>query len=232
MKKSLRNSALVLLSVVSIAAFSPTDSFATARCLSQKNAQKSSLKKDKDADKVVTRAERDLEKLTRRAASDRTKVENIQSQQAQAVTRIQERKDREVDRAETQRRAFIVSAGELAAQAATCAASGIINGLLGTELECSASDRNALLAQAQRATAAAVNIGLKVKEIQDRAVRTVAAKSREFDPRIRAAVQKETRTLNLIDALNARLPGLQQKAVVAQTNFDRADAALNQYLGL
>jgi|GEM_PF-6142463 len=232
MKKSLKNSALILLSVVSIAAFSPTDSFATARCLSQKNAQKSALKKDKDADKVVTRAERDLDKLLRRAASDRTRVENIQSQQGQAVVRIQERTAKELDRAESLRGALLVSAGELAVQAATCALSGPINDLLGTNLGCSASARNALLAEAQRATAAATNIGLKVEEIRSRGKRSVASRSKEYEPRIRAALQKETRTLNLIVALNAKIPGLQQKALETQANFDRTDAALNQCLGL
>ncbi len=225
MKKSI---VLLLLASLVMGGIPGSALASTNQCKKQERALNDAEKQNKKAEKAVSKQEKNITSLERKISKSTDKVQSLESKKENRYIREIEKGQKKLDRIESQRREDLVRAAELGTQIAACAASGIINGIFGTDDACPASTRNALAAELVRTQTRLANVGLATEEVRSRAERTAESKAREYDPKIRAAKQKRARQIAELAREVAKLPRLVEAAVVTEQRLDEAQAALDR----
>lgn len=201
-------------------------------CKSQKSALTAQKKKERTASSALSKSQRTINTLERQKDSQLRRVEKASERTDTAVTREEERTAKIVDRYENQRLNNLAQAAELTAQAAACVASGLLNDLLGTNLDCNASARNQLVAQAAQLTGAAGKLELRISSEIDRRNRKVDSIRKLNARKITTEQQKYDRLAERFNAESARLPALDVRATAENTALETAQANLDQCLAL
>ena len=205
---------------------------AASVCKAQKSALSAEKKKEKSARKAFTDVQKLVAKLTRDEESQKRRVEKEQERTDRAVTREEERTARQVDRFENQRLNMVARAAELTAQAGLCAGAGLINDLLGSNLECTAAAVNAMIAEATQLTTAAGKLELRIRSEHQRRDRKVESIRRVNARKITTEQQKYNRIVDRLARETAKLPALEARAAAANTALEAAQASLDQCLAI
>jgi hypothetical protein len=205
---------------------------AASVCKAQKSALSAEKKKEKSARKAFTDVQKLVAKLDREKEVQLQRVQRAEERKDRAVIREKEKAAKVVDKYDNQGLNLAARGAELTAQAAACLGSGVLNGLLGTNLECSASARNQLLAEAAQLSVAAGKAFQRRDSEMDRGERRVASVERTFARKITTEQQKYNRIVDRLARETAKLPALEARAAAANTALEAAQASLDQCLAI